>query len=102
MATSLRGRASSKHLDAGVSLFGSSLRLNKCGLLFGIPPNVTGRPTYPNVATEQVAENHDGLLAYGELSWQPCATVLDADQLERHLHGEFIPQLKGMASSVGA
>jgi len=92
MATSLRGRAWSKHLGAGVSLAGSSLRRNVCELLFGIPPNITGRPTKQKVTTEQAVAIRDWLLAC-ELSWQPCATVLEADQLERRLRGTFLPPL---------
>lgn len=38
MATSLRGRAWGKHLGAGISLAGSSLRRNVYELLFGDPP----------------------------------------------------------------
>ena len=63
MATSLRARAWSKHLGAGVSLSGSSLRRNVCELLFGIPPNVTGRPTKQKVTIEQAAAIRDWLLA---------------------------------------
>lgn len=92
MATSLRGRTLSKHLGAGVSLSGSSLRRNVCELLFGIPPNITGRPVKQKVTTEQAAAIRDWLLAC-ELSWQVCATVLDAGQLERHLRVTFLPPL---------
>ena len=92
MATSLRGRAWSKHLGAGVSLSGSSLRRNVCELLFGIAPNITGRPAKQKVTIDQAAAVHDWLLAC-ELSWQPCATVLEADRLERQLRGEFLPLL---------
>jgi hypothetical protein len=92
MATSLRGRAWSKHLGAGVSLSGSSLRRNVCELLFGITPNVTGRPTKQKVTTEQAAAIHTWLLAC-ELSRQPCAAIHDADQLERCLRAEFLPKL---------
>ena len=59
MATSLRGRAWGKHLRGGVSLAGSSLRRNVCELLFGIPPNVTGRPTRQKVTVEQAAAIRD-------------------------------------------
>lgn len=92
MATSLRGRTWSRHLGAGVSLSGSSLRRNVCELLFDIPPNITGRPTKQKVTTEQAAAIRDWLLAC-ELSWQVCATVLDAGQLERHLRVTFLPPL---------
>lgn len=92
MATSLRGRAWSKHLGAGVSLSGSSLRRNVCELLFGIPPNITGRPVKQKVTTEQAAAIRDWLLAC-ELSWLPCATALEADQLERRLRTAFLPPL---------
>lgn len=92
MARSLRGRAWSKHLGAGVSLSGSSLRRNVCELLFGIPPNITGRPTRQKVTIEQAAAIRDWLLAC-ELSWRACATVLEADQLERRLRAEFRPPL---------
>ena len=92
MATRLRGRTLSKHLGAGVSLSGSSLRRNVCELLFGIPPNITGRPVKQKVTTEQAAAIRDWLLAC-ELSWQVCATVLDAGQLERHLRVTFLPPL---------
>ena len=92
MATSLRGRAWSKHLGAGVSLSGSSLRRNVCELLFGIPPNITGRPTKQRVTTEQAAAIRDWLLAC-ELWWLPRATVLEADQLERRLRAAYLPAL---------
>ena len=92
MATRLRGRAWNKHLGGGVSLSGSSLRRNVCELLFGIPPNITGRPTRQKITTEQAAAIRDWLLAC-ELSWQSCATVLEADQLERRLRAEFLPAL---------
>ncbi len=70
MASSLRGRAWGKHLGAGVSLSGSSLRRHVCELLFGIPPNVTGRPTKQKVTAEQADAIRDWLLAC-ELSWLP-------------------------------
>ena len=92
MATSLRGRAWSKHLGAGVSLSGSSLRRNVCELLFGIPPNITGRLTRQKVTTEQSAAIRDWLLAC-ELSWVPCAIAAEADQLERRLRAAFLPPL---------
>ena len=92
MATSLRGRAWSKHLGAGVSLSGSSLRRNVCELLFGIPPNITGRPTKQKVTPDQAAAIRDWLLAC-DLSWQPCASVHEADELERRLRAAFLPQL---------
>ena len=92
MATSLRGRAWSKHLGAGVSLSGSSLRRNVCELLFGIPPNITGRPTKQKVTAEQAAAIRGWLLAC-EVSWLPSATAPEADQLERHLRGMFLPPL---------
>lgn len=92
MATSLRGRAWGKHLGAGVSLAGSSLRRNVCELLFGIPPNITGRPAKQKVTIEQATAIHDWLLGC-ELSWQSCATVLEADQLERRLRAAYLPPL---------
>ena len=92
MATSLRGRAWSKHLGAGVSLSGSSLRRNVCELLFGIPPNLTGRPAKQKVIAEQVAAIHGWLLAC-ELYWLSRATAPEADQLERRLRGMFLPPL---------
>ena len=92
MATALRSRAWGKHLGAGISLSGSSLRRNVCELLFGIPPNITGRPTKQKVTLEQAAGIRDWLLAC-ELTWQLCATVLHADQLERRLRYEFLPPL---------
>ena len=92
MATSLRARAWSEHLGAGVSLSGSSLRRNVCQLLFGIPPNITGRPTRQKVTTEQAAAIRDWLLAC-ELSWLPRATVLEADQLERRRRATYLPEL---------
>jgi hypothetical protein len=58
MATSLRGRAWSKHLGAGVSLSGSSLRRNVCELLFGIPPSVTSNPNRQKVTTEPCRPPH--------------------------------------------
>lgn len=92
MATSLRSRAWGKHLGAGVSLSGSSLRRNVCELLFGIPPNITGRPTKQKVTPDQAAAIRDWLLAC-DLSWQPCASVHEADELERRLRAAFLPQL---------
>jgi hypothetical protein len=92
MATSLRSRAWGKHLGAGASLAGSSLRRNVCQLLFGIPPNVTGRPTKQKFTIEQAAAIRDWLLAC-ELSWLPCATAHEADHLERRLRAEFLPPL---------
>jgi len=61
-------------------------------LLFGIPPNITGRPSRQKVTTEQAAAIRDWLLAC-ELSWLPCATVLEADQLERRLRAAYLPAL---------
>ena len=75
MATSLRGRAWNKHLGAGVSPSGSSLRRNVCELLFGIPPTTTGRPAKQKVTTDHAVAVLDWHLAC-ELSWQSCATVL--------------------------
>jgi len=92
MATSLRGRAWSKHLGAGLSLSGSSLRRNVCELLFDIPPNITGRPIKQKVTIEQAGAIRDWLLAC-ELSWLPCATADEADQLERRLRATFLPPL---------
>ena len=92
MATSLRGRAWSMHLGAGVSLAGSSLRRNVCELLFGIWSNITGRPTKQKVMAEQAAAIRDRLLAC-QLSWLPCAPVLEADQLERRLRTAFLSPL---------
>jgi hypothetical protein len=92
MATRLRGRAWSKHLGAGVSLSGSSLRRNVCELLFDIPPNITGRPTKQKVTPVQARAIRDWLLMC-ELSWLPCATVVAADQLERRLRAAFLPPL---------
>lgn len=92
MATSLRNRARGKHLGVGVSLSGSLLRRSVCELMFGIPPDITGRPTTQKVTAEQAAAIRDWLLAC-ELSWLSCATVLEADQLERRLRAEFLPPL---------
>ncbi|MEO7017167.1 MAG: GIY-YIG nuclease family protein [Leifsonia sp.] len=92
MATSLRARAWSKHLGGVVSLAGSSLRRNVFELLFNIPPNITGRPTKQKVTAEQATAIRDWLLAC-ELSWLPCATVREADQLERRLRKAFLPPL---------
>jgi hypothetical protein len=92
MATSLRGRAWSKHLGAGASLSGSSLRRNVCELLFGIPPSVTSNPNRQKVTAEQAAAIHDWLRSC-DLSWQECATVDEADQLERRLRREYMPPL---------
>lgn len=74
------------------SLSGSSLRQNVCELLFGIPPNITGRPTKQRVTAKQGAAIRDWLLAC-EFSWLPCATAHEADQLERRLRGMFLPPL---------
>ncbi len=92
LATNLRSRAWGKHLGAGVSLSGSSLRRNVCELLFGIPPRQTARPIKQKVTPEQAAAIRDWLLVC-ELSWQPCASVDDADQLERRLRSEYLPPL---------
>ena len=92
MAKSLRGRAWSKHLGAGVSLSGSSLRRNVCELLFGIPPSVTSNPNRQKVTVEQAAAIHDWLRS-SDLSWQVCSTVDEADQLERRLRCEYMPPL---------
>lgn len=92
MATSLRGRAWSKHLGAGVSLSGSSLRRNVCALLFGIPPNVTSNPNREKVTADQAAAIHEWLRSC-DLSWQTYATVDDADQVERRLRREYMPPL---------
>lgn len=92
MATSLRARAWSKHLGAGVSLAGSSLRRNVCELLFNIPPNITDRPIKQKVTAEQATAIRDWLLLC-ELSWLPCAIVHEADQLERRLRMAFLPPL---------
>ncbi|MGV8970613.1 MAG: GIY-YIG nuclease family protein [Microbacteriaceae bacterium] len=92
MATSLRGRAWSKHLGGGLSLAGSSLRRNVCELLFGIPPSVTSNPNRQKVTAEQAAAIHEWLRSC-ELSWQSCETAEEADQLERRLRREYMPQL---------
>ncbi|MCA0180420.1 MAG: hypothetical protein LCH77_12680 [Actinobacteria bacterium] len=92
MATSLRGRAWSKHLGRGLSVAGSSLRRNVCELLFGIPPSVTRNPNQQKVTAEQAAAIHDWLRSCN-LSWQECSTVDAADQLERRLRREFMPPL---------
>ena len=92
MATSLRGRAWSKHVGVGVSLAGSSLRRNVCELLFNIPPNITGRQIKENVTVEQAGAIRDWLLAW-ELSWVPRATAVIADQLERRLRAAYLPSL---------
>jgi len=92
MATRLRGRAWSKHLGAGVSLSGSSLRRNVCEVLFGIPPHVTGRPMKQKVTAEQAAAIREWLLGC-ELCWLACISVQDADQLERRLRLEYLPPL---------
>lgn len=92
MATSLRGRAWSKHLGRGLSLAGSSLRRNVCELLFGIPPSVTSNPNRQKVTAEQAAAIYKWLRSC-DLSWQECATVGDADQLERRLRREYLPPL---------
>ncbi len=92
MATSLRGRAWSKHLGRGLSLAGSSLRRNVCELLFGIPPSVTSNPNRQKVTAEQAAAIHEWLRSC-DLSWQQCSTVDDADQLERRLRREYMPPL---------
>lgn len=92
MATSLRGRAWSKHLGRGLSLAGSSLRRNVCELLFGIPPSVTSNPNRQKVTAEQATAIHDWLRSC-DLSWQTCETVEDAGQLERRLRRECMPPL---------
>lgn len=91
-ATSLQKRAWGKHLGAGVSLAGSSLRRNVCELLFGIPPNVTGNPNRQKVTNEQAAAIR-AWLAECELSWVECESAKDAEQLERRLRAERLPPL---------
>lgn len=63
-----------------------------CELLFAIPPSITGKPAKQKVTKEQSATIRDGLLAC-QLSWQQCASVRAADQLERRLLDEFRPHL---------
>lgn len=92
MATSLRGRAWSKHLGAGLSLAGSSLRRNVCKLLFSIPPTVTSNPNREKVTRLQADAIRAWLLS-GELSWQPCETPTEAGLLETRLRAAYMPPL---------
>ena len=63
-----------------------------CELLFGIPPSVTSNLNRQKVAADQAAAIH-GWLRSCDLSWQECATADEADQLERRLRREYMPQL---------
>lgn len=92
MATSLRGRAWSKHLGAGLSLAGSSLRRNVCELLFSIPPTVTSNPNREKVTRLQADAIRAWLLSC-ELSWQLCETPTEAGLLETRLRAAYMPPL---------
>ncbi|MCT9002345.1 GIY-YIG nuclease family protein [Microbacterium memoriense] len=92
MSASLRGRAWGKHLGGGVSLAGSSLRRNVCWLLFSIPPNITSGPARQKVTAEQAAAIRDWLLGC-DLSWLEVPSVTAADELERRLRSEYLPDL---------
>lgn len=92
MSTRLQRRAWGKHLAAGQSLAGSSLRRNVCELLYGIPPSVTGRPNRQKVTIEQAAAIRAWLLEC-EVSWVACSSAHDADQLERRVRRVYLPPL---------
>lgn len=91
-ATNLQKRVWGRHLGAGVSLAGSSLRRNVCELLFAIPPNVTGNPTRKKVTGEQAAAIR-AWLGDCELSWVECDSAKEAEQLEGRLRAEYLPLL---------
>lgn len=91
-ASSLRGRLWSKHLGAGLSLAGSSLRRNVCELLFGIPPTVTSNPDREKVTKPQAAAIREWLLGC-DLSWQTCETPAEAGLLEARLRAAYMPPL---------
>ena len=91
-ASNLSGRLWSKHLGAGLSLAGSSLRRNVCELLFDISPTVTSNPNRQKVTKAQA----DAIRAwlYGcELSWQTCQTPEEARALETRLRVAYMPPL---------
>ena len=56
MATRLRNHACNKDLGPGVSIFGSLLRRNVCGLLFGSRQTPPDGPTKQTVTTEQTID----------------------------------------------
>ena len=91
-ASSLRGRLWSKHLGAGLSLAGSSLRRNVCELLFGIPPTVTSNPDREKVTKPQAEAIRAWLLGC-DLSWQTCETPAEAGLLETRLRAAYMPSL---------
>lgn len=91
-ASNLRGRVWSKHLGAGTSLAGSSLRRNVCELLFAIPPTVTGKPNRTRVTAAQASEIREWL---GEctVAWVERPTRHDAESYESQLRGSYLPPL---------
>lgn len=91
-ASSLRARLWGKHLGAGTSLAGSSLRRNVCDLLFAIPPSVTGNPRREKVAKPQAEAIREWLLSC-DLAWQVCATAAEAGALESRLRAAHKPLL---------
>lgn len=91
-ASSLQGRLWSKHLGAGLSLAGSSLRRNVCELLFGIPPTVTSNPDREKVTKPQ-AEAIRAWLLDCDLAWQTCETPAEAGLLETRLRAAYMPPL---------
>ena len=90
-ATSLQKRLST-HLGEGVSLAGSSLRRNVCGLLYQIPPNVTSKPTRQKVTTAQATAIRSWLLGC-DVSWLQADTERDAAALEARLRQVLRPPL---------
>lgn len=91
-ASSLRARLWGKHLGAGTSLAGSSLRRNVCELLFAIPPSSTSNPRREKVAKPQAEAIRQWLLSC-DLAWQVSETAAHAGALEARLRAAHLPPL---------
>ncbi|WP_342353120.1 GIY-YIG nuclease family protein [Rathayibacter caricis] len=91
-ASNLRARLWGKHLGAGLSLAGSSLRRNVGELLLGVPPAVTSSPNRVKVTSPQAEAIHSWLLSC-DLAWQACETAAQAKLLERRLRDAYLPLL---------
>jgi hypothetical protein len=68
-------------------------------MLFGIPPSVTSNPNRQKVTAEQAEAIREWLRSC-DLSWQACATVVDADQLERRLARVHAAAQPGLSRAV--
>lgn len=91
-ASSLRARLWGKHLGAGRSLAGSSLRRNVGELLLGVPPAVTSSPNRVKVTRPQAEAIRSWLLSC-DLAWQACDTAAQARLLETRLRDAYLPLL---------